>query len=122
MSAMIGMGMLADFLRKQEIDIILLQEVTQNDFDLIRGYKAYTNVGINKHGTAIFTREAIQLTNIMRVPLGYGMAGFYRGVWIVNIYMRRLDHPMDRRERLSTIWTSPICYVHCPPTMITGGF
>jgi exonuclease III len=44
-SAKVRMRMLAYFLRKQEIDIILLQEVTHNDFDLIRGYNSYTNVG-----------------------------------------------------------------------------
>jgi exonuclease III len=84
MSAMTRMRMLADFLRKQEIDIILLQEVTHNDFDLIRGYNAYTNVGVNKSGTAILTREAIQLTNITRLPSGRGMSAFYRGVWIIQ--------------------------------------
>ena len=35
-SAMMRIRMLAEFLHKQE-DIILLQEVTHNDFDLIRG-------------------------------------------------------------------------------------
>jgi hypothetical protein len=59
--------MLAHFLHKKEIDLMLLQEVTHNDFDLIRGYNAYTNVGVNKRGTAIPTREAIQLTNITRL-------------------------------------------------------
>jgi len=37
LSAMTRMRMLAEFLHKQEIDIILLQEVTHNDFDMIRG-------------------------------------------------------------------------------------
>jgi hypothetical protein len=66
--------MLAEFLRKQEIDIILSQEFTHNYFNLIRGYNAYRNVGINKRGTATLTREAIQLANITRLPSGRGMA------------------------------------------------
>ena len=75
----------AEFLHKQEIDIILLQEDSYNDLVLIRGYNAYTNVGINKRGTALLTREKIQLTNILRLPSGREMVKFYRGVWIVNI-------------------------------------
>jgi exonuclease III len=54
-SAKIRMRMLAEFLRKEDIDIILLQEVTHNDFDLIWGYNANTDIGINKRGTAILT-------------------------------------------------------------------
>jgi exonuclease III len=65
--------MLTDFLHKPETDIILLQEVTHNDFDMIRGYNAYTNVGINKRGMAILTRDTIKLTKITRVPSGRGM-------------------------------------------------
>jgi hypothetical protein len=40
---MMRMPMPTEFLHKQEIDIILLQEATHADFDLIRGYTAYTN-------------------------------------------------------------------------------
>ena len=93
--------MLVEFLHKQEIEIILLQEVTHNVFDLIREYDVCTNVGINKRGTAMLTRETIQL-NITMLPSGRGAAAFCRGVWIVNIYMRRLPHPMDRGEKVFT--------------------
>ena len=41
---MMRMPMPNESLHKQEIDIILLQEVTHTDFDLIREYNAYTNV------------------------------------------------------------------------------
>ena len=63
MSAMMKMPMPTEFLYEQEIDILLLQEVTPTEFGLISGYNAYTNVGINKRGAAIFTRETIKLTN-----------------------------------------------------------
>jgi len=33
------LGMLNDFLHKQEIDIFLLQEVTHTDFESILGYR-----------------------------------------------------------------------------------
>jgi len=41
------MGMLNEFIHKQEIDIILLQEVTHTDFEMIRGYTAHLNMGLN---------------------------------------------------------------------------
>jgi hypothetical protein len=54
------MPMPTEFLYEQEIDIILLQGVTPNEFDLIRGCIAYTNVGINKCGNTMLTRETIK--------------------------------------------------------------
>jgi exonuclease III len=69
-----GMRMLEEFLHKQEVDIILLQEVTHTESDMIWGYKAHTNIGINNRGTAMLTRELITLTNITRLPTGRSMA------------------------------------------------
>ena len=94
-SAIMRMRMLA------EIHIILFQAATHNDFVMIRGYNTYTNVGINKRGTTVLTRETINFTNITRLPSGWGMAAFCR-----NIYMRCLAHPIDRRENIFTIWNS----------------
>ena len=61
MSATMKMPMLTEFLYEQEIDIILLQEVTPTEFGLISGFNAYTNVGINKRGAAMFSRETIKV-------------------------------------------------------------
>ena len=94
------MGMLNECIQKQEIDIILLQEVTHTDFEMIRGYTAHLNVATNKRGTAILTRAQISLTNITGLPSGRGMAASYQGIWLVN------THPLvlrtDRREKNST--------------------
>jgi len=48
--------MLNVFIHKQEIDTILLQEVTQTDFGKICGYTAHLNLGVNTRGTAVLTR------------------------------------------------------------------
>jgi len=50
------MGMLNEFMQKQEIDIILLQEVTHTDFESIRGYKTHFFIDVTKRGTAILTK------------------------------------------------------------------
>jgi exonuclease III len=38
-------GMLEDFLRRQDIDLALLQEVTRADLTTCRRYTAHTNTG-----------------------------------------------------------------------------
>ena len=91
------MGMLNEFIQKQEIDIILLQEVTHTDFEMIRGYTAHLNVGTNKRVTVILTRELISLTNITRLPSGRGMAASYQGKWLVNLYAP--SDTANRQER-----------------------
>ena len=45
-------AMLEDFLQKQEVDIIFLQEVIRPVFDDIRGFTVYTNIGTTGRGTA----------------------------------------------------------------------
>jgi exonuclease III len=60
-SSGVGMRMLDEFLHKQEIDILLLQEVTHTEFDKIRGNMEHTIVGIHNGGTAMLTREQVTL-------------------------------------------------------------
>jgi exonuclease III len=114
------MRMLEEFLQKQETDILLLQEVTHTEFDMIQGYKVHTNIGIYNRGTAMLTREPITLTNITRLPSGRGMAACYRGVWIVNIYA---PSGTSRRQEREDFYNAEVTYLlwSIPPTMIIGG-
>jgi endonuclease/exonuclease/phosphatase family metal-dependent hydrolase len=43
--------MLGDVLRRQEIDVMFLQEVTQPNLDTLRGYVAQTNICTNGRRT-----------------------------------------------------------------------
>jgi len=52
-----------EFLHKQETEVILLQEFTLIEIELIRGYNAYTNLGINKRCNATPTKQIIKVTN-----------------------------------------------------------
>jgi len=114
------MGMLNDFIHKQEIDIIVLQEVTHTDFKMIRGYTAHLNIGINKRGTAILTREQISLTNKTRLPPGRGMAANYQGIWLVYLYAP--SGTANRQER-EDFYKVELVYLlrSLPSTMIVGG-
>jgi exonuclease III len=78
--------MLETFLRLQEIVMLLLQEVTQYILDVLHGYTTYYNVGTSMRGTAIVTRDEIQLTSVSKIPSGRMIAAKFREVWIINIY------------------------------------
>ena len=62
--------MRTEFLHKHVIDVILLQEVTHTEFDLVRGYNAYTSVKISVRGTAMLITRTIQLNDLTWFPPG----------------------------------------------------
>jgi len=78
----------AEFLHIQKTEVILLQEVTPIEIDLIIGYNAYTNVEINKRGNAMLNRQIIKVTNhAVTIRAGNG------------IVLPYLNHRIDRREK-----------------------
>jgi exonuclease III len=54
--------MLETFIHKHEIDVILLQEVTQPDITTIQQYTTHTNVGTERRDTEILTRDGLIVT------------------------------------------------------------
>lgn len=91
--------MLEDFLRRQEIDIIFLQEVAHSTTDALRNYKTYTNVATAGRGTAMVTRNETTITNITRLPSGPGIAAEYTDIWLVNVYVPSGTAKRKERER-----------------------
>jgi hypothetical protein len=106
------MRMLEEFLQKQEIDILFLQQVTRTEFDMIRGYKAHTNIGIYNCSTAMLTREPIILTNITTLRKRYGCL-LQRSV--DRKYLCTLWDITQAGERRLTMWSSCICCGPFPP-------
>jgi exonuclease III len=80
--------MLQEFIRVHEIDILLVQEVTQIILQDLLGYDTHYNIGTvtARRGTAIFAREGIRLENIIRLPSGRAIGARFRDTWIMNIY------------------------------------
>ena len=79
-------AMLAEFIRLQEIDILLVQEVTKPVLHNINGYNTHYNIGATMRGTAIITRDSISLENVTRLPSWRAIAAKYQEIWIINIY------------------------------------
>jgi len=57
------LAMLVEFFRRQEIDTLLLQEVTSPSTHP-RGYRSYFNVGTAGRGTVLITRDEFTITYI----------------------------------------------------------
>jgi exonuclease III len=91
--------MLAGFLHKQDIDIALLQEVTQPGITAIQRYTARKKLGNERRGTAILTRDGITFSQIKRIPSGRGMAVEIKGVWYINVYAPSAAARKLERER-----------------------
>jgi len=70
--------MLQEFIWKQDIDIVLLQEVTNRAIEQIRNYTKHVNIGTDNRGTAILVKEGIQIGNIKCLPNGRGSQGYWK--------------------------------------------
>jgi exonuclease III len=96
--------MLGDFLKKQGIDIALLQEVTQPQIEQTSGYHTHLNIGTEMRGTAMMMKTGLQATCIRRLPTRRGIAGKINGTHIVNIYAPSgAEHRQERERDFSTV-------------------
>jgi len=101
-SSPLKMQMLNNFLLRHDIDIALLQEVTNNDFPPICGYAAFVNEGSDKRGTAILLKEGSSLSNVKRLPSGRGTARLFKDTWIMNIYAASGAEKRQERDAFFT--------------------
>jgi exonuclease III len=114
--------MLEDFIHKQDLNWILLQEVTDNIISRIRGYKSYINIGTESRGTTIIIKECYDLTNIKRIPTVRGLAAEFNNIKIVNIYAqsgseRKRDTDSFFNNEVARLLTHPHPY-----TILVGDF
>jgi len=78
--------MLEEFVHRHDVDIALLQDVTDGDKLVCKGYHSTINIGTTGRGTAILHKLNIQLHRIERIPSGRGTAVYFDDTCIVNIY------------------------------------
>ena len=78
--------MLEEYIRRHEIDIIFLQEITRTNIVNIGGYETFDNIGTQMRGTSIVARKEFHLTNITTLPTGRAIAAEYKGIQLINIY------------------------------------
>jgi exonuclease III len=112
--------MLAEFVKKQDIDAMYVQEVTDLVQGNMCGYKAYTNLGTTRRGTAFISSEKLELKEIKCLPSGRGIAATLIGVSFVNIYVPSGAEKRREREDFYTL-ELPYLMRTTPSRMILGG-
>jgi exonuclease III len=92
-------AMLGVLLRRQEIDILLVQEVKYDVLNDFQGYTTQYNIGANRRSTAIVERDGINLENIIMSPSGRARAAKFREIWIINVHTPSGTAMKQERER-----------------------
>jgi exonuclease III len=80
-------SMLENFIPLHELDIVLLQEVTQQFTTHFSAYGIYYNIGTTLSGIAFVTRNTLRITNLFRLPPGRAMAAQLWEIYKVKIYV-----------------------------------
>jgi len=93
--------LLEDFLRKQEVDIALLQEVTPGANVNYSGYHCYVNIETSARGTAILSKIELPLHDVRRIPSGRGIITQYEHIGILNVYAPSGSANRAEREEFS---------------------
>jgi exonuclease III len=112
--------MLADLISKQDLDIMLLQEVATPNLIVPMEYTVYHNLGSTGRGTAIVLRSQLELRSVLKLPSGRGVAADLQGLWIVNVYA---PSGAERRREREAFFTFEVPYLLQPAadTILLGG-
>jgi exonuclease III len=122
MTATTRVGMFMDFIHRQNLDIIFLQEITNPDKLQINGYTLHHNVGTNIRGTAILARNEMTLTNVHKLPSGRAISADYNGLKLINVYAPSGTARRTERESFFNTDLPPFLYTALSNTIIGGDF
>ena len=133
LSYLTKVAILVEFMRLQEIDILLVQEVTKPVLHNIYGYNTHYNIGTTMRGIA--TRDSVSLENVTMLPSGRAIVAKFREIWIINLYApsgttRKQDRKKFHNNEVSYIVATAGDhillggYFNCilEPTDATGGY
>jgi exonuclease III len=118
----IRVGMLRDFIRSHDLDIVLVQEVTAPESVDNPRYTSYTNIGSEMRGTAIIARQDLQITHIDKIPSGREIAVVFCGIRIINIYAPSGTAKRTEQERFFNAELPVPLYEYTHPILIGGDF
>lgn len=90
--------MLETFLRKNEVDIALSQQLTPGANITFRFYHSYLNILISQRGTAILCKTELPLHRVGRIPTGREMVAYYGHICIINIFAPTRSSNRAERE------------------------
>jgi exonuclease III len=96
-------GMLTEFVRRHDIDILFAQEATSTEVLNLYGYETHLNIGASIRGTAILARRELHLTNITTLPSGRAIAAVYKGIQLINVYAPSGTTKRNDREQFFNV-------------------
>jgi len=85
-TALTRVGTLSKFIKRHELDILFLQEVTNPVVLNFRGYETHHNIRTSMRGTAILVRNVTPITIKHKLPSGRNMSAEYNGLRLINVY------------------------------------
>jgi exonuclease III len=110
LTSLTKIAMMENFLHTWEIDILLVQEVTKQVLQNLRGYQALYNIGTNGRGTAIIVKLELTFENITRIPSGRAIAARFNDCWLINIYAPSGTVRRQERAEFYTVYEYKYVY------------
>ena len=77
---------MTEYIRRHDLDIVYIQEITSTDVLNTLWYETYNNIGTQMHGTATLARREIPLTNITKLLKGWAIGVVDKGFHLVNTH------------------------------------
>jgi exonuclease III len=114
--------MMFDFLRNKEIDIALIQELTEPKVLTNKNYAIHHNIGPNLRGTAILIKYPSQPTKVIRSPSGRARAVTLNNIHIVNMYAPSATAKRKDREDFFNQELTDLLYGAGDNILIGGDF
>jgi exonuclease III len=100
--------MLKEFICRQNVDVIFLQQVATEDVDQIRGYTSYYNISTAMQGIAIVARNTLQMTKIPAILSVRAMTANLGDLRLINIYA---PSGTARKAERETFFNNELTYV-----------
>jgi exonuclease III len=114
-------GMLSEFIQRQEINIMVMQEATNPDTLNIREYDTY-NIGTSMRGTAIVARKEMHIIIVHTLPSGRAMSVEYNGIRFINVYAPSGSARKTERENFVNKELALAFLIAAPHTILGGDF
>jgi hypothetical protein len=114
-------GMLQDFVRTHDLDVVLVQKFTAPESVYIAGYASHINIGSEMRWTTILARTDLLLTDIELLPSGRAIAAVFSRIRLRNVYAP--SGTMRRTEEESFFNTEqPVLLSVYSHRILIGGF
>jgi exonuclease III len=114
--------MMIEYIKRHDLDIVLVQEMSKDGLVDTNGYNVYYNVGPDMRGTAIMVKQKYLLTNITKIPLGRAIAADFREYRFVKIYAPSGTSKRAEREIFFNKQLPECLYTHAKHFIRGGDF